>query len=222
MAFVKSWDKIASQRPDKYVAISTAVQNRIKKYYKRNSVLIYPPVDIKRFLSTKQSTRPVKDNYFLYVSRLIPYKKPDLVVKAFNLLGKKLLVVGKGSEKQKLEKMAKENIKFIDFLSDEDLALYYQNAEALVFPGEEDFGIVMVEAIASGTPVIAYEKGGALDIVKNGVNGIFLESQNLEELVKTVRKFDKGKFSKKNMRNSIEIFLKEKFQEGIRDVVAKL
>jgi glycosyltransferase involved in cell wall biosynthesis len=212
LSFVKMWDKVASQRPDLYIAISTAVKKRIKKYYGRNSVVVYPPVNLESF--KKEGKVKEKGDYYLYVSRLIPYKKPELAIKAFNILGKKLVVVGKGSEKNRLKKIAGRNIKFIDYLTDEKLAEYYKKAKALIFPGEEDFGIVMVESIASGTPVVAYAKGGALDIVKDRINGVLFSKQDAKTIIEAVNKVETLNFRRKDLLRTVEKFSKENFLEN--------
>ena len=232
---LRSWDKIAAQRPDVMVGISTAVQGRIKKYYERESEVIYPPVDIDRFKIL--DSRFKKRDYYLFVSRLIPYKRADLAVEAFNELGLPLKIVGTGSEEAKLKRIAKKNIEFFGFIDDSDLAKLYQGAKALIFPGEEDFGIVMVEALASGTPVIAYKAGGALDIVKEGKTGIFFESQEVGSLISAIKRFDEpvrqslaqqalaGGSTYKNMSldciKNAERFKKENFKERFLDLVKR-
>jgi len=209
LTYTKFWDKVAAQRPDDYIAISSAVKDRIKKYYGRGSKIIFPPVDINKFGDLKIKPHKEDGDYYLFFSRLIPYKKADLAIKAFNKLGKNLVVVGSGSEKNKVTKLAKKNIKFIDYLSDEELAGYYKGAKALVFPGEEDFGIVMVEALTAGTPVIAYGKGGSRDIVKDGENGILFDQQSVGGVVNAIERFEKLRIGRTKV---IVNFSKARFQ----------
>ena len=213
--YLKNWDFIASQRPDRMISISTEVKNRIKKYYKRDSEIIYPPVETNMFKSKASK----KKDYFLIVSRLVPYKKVDLVIEAFNELGYPLFVVGTGSQRKKLENMARENVRFLGHLTDKDLAGYYQGARAFFFPQEEDFGITAVEAQAAGTPVIAYGMGGAKDTVVDGVTGLFFDKQEKSDVIKAVRRFEKCKFNRKNLVENAERFSKDKFKKQFRQMI---
>jgi len=211
--YVEKWDEVAAQRPDVYIAISTEVQNRIKNYYKRDSKVIHPPVDIDKF---KYFSNVKKKDYYLLVSRLVPYKKVDLAIKAFNQLGKELVVVGTGSEEEKLKSKAVDNIKFVGEITDKQLARYYLEAKGLIFPQEEDFGIVAVEAISSGTAVIAYNKGGILDIVKSGVNGVLFDKQTKSGLVQAVKKFDTMIFTPPGVAETAREFSKDKFVDKLK------
>lgn len=231
VSYLRNWDRIAAQRPDVMVGISRAVQKRIKRYYKRNSSLIYPPVDLERFKigkilgknfsAAKKDKGAIGEAFYLFVGRLVPYKRVDLVIDAFNKLGYPLVVVGKGSEEKRLRSSAKENIRFVKDLSDEELAACYQKALALVFPGEEDFGLVVVESLASGTPVIAYKKGGALDIVEDGKTGVFFNSQKVEAIVEAVKRFESLSFKRKDLIESARRFSKERFKKEFLDLVNK-
>ncbi|MCH7641254.1 glycosyltransferase [Patescibacteria group bacterium] len=221
--YARYWDKIAAQRPDVYVAISTAVRKRIKKYYGRDSEVIYPPADIKKFKVSNVS-KLLKEDYFLYVSRLIPYKMADLAIEAFNELGFPLVIVGKGSEEIKFKSLAKGNIKFVSELTDRQLASYYQKARAFIFPQEEDFGIVAVEAQAAGTPIIAYKAGGALDTVIDPVKakltgqaatGVFFDNQDKDSLIGAVKRFNRLKFNSEELVKNAEKFSKEIFKNEI-------
>lgn len=209
--YMRRWDLIAAQRPDVYVSISTAVQKRIKKYYARDSKVIYPPANLERFRT--QGSRFKKESFFLCVSRLIPYKRADLAIEAFNELGLPLTIVGSGSEEKNLKKMAAGNIKFVGELTDEQLANYYKRCSGLIFPQEEDFGLVVVEAQAAGTPVIAYKAGGALDTVIAGKTGVFFEEQNKDSLIRAVNRFKKMKFDKNVLVKNAEKFSKERFKQ---------
>jgi len=215
--YLRMWDKIAAQRPDVMLSISKAVQERVTKYYDRDSLIIYPPVDTRNF--KVQDSKIKKEDYFLFVSRLVPYKKAGLAVEAFNNLGLPLVIIGAGSEEKKLRFLAKKNITFLKNLTDAELAHYYQNARSLIFPGEEDFGIVMVEAQAAGIPVVAYKKGGALDIITEGKTGLFFDEQSSESLIQAVRKLNKVKFIRENIVESTGKFSKEKFKKEFKKLV---
>lgn len=204
---MRIWDRIASARVDKYIANSSYVSDRIKKYYKRESTLIYPPVDLSFF-----RTHDKKSDYYLAVGRLISYKKFDLIIKTFNELMLPLKVVGDGPELKALKKMAKKNIEFLHNVSDEELRKIYQNAKALIYPQVEDFGITPLEAMASGTPVIAFAKGGSLETVKENVSGTFFNEQTEEALVKAVKKFNKKDWNSKNISQSVERFSTVRFK----------
>lgn len=205
--YLKKWDKIACQRPDLMVAISTAVRARIKKYYRRDSRIIFPPVDVEKFKGKR-----AKENYYLLVGRLVSYKRVDLAVKAFNRLGLPLVIVGTGREERKLKAMAKFNIKFVGSLTDDKLADYYRRCAALIFPQEEDFGIAAVEAQAAGAPVIAFKAGGALDTVIDGKTGVFFEKQTVGSLVAAIKKFKHLRFNGNDLAKNAEKFSKENFK----------
>lgn len=209
VGYLRKWDKIAAQRPDVMVGISNAVKARISKYYGRDSLVIFPPVDVNKFTSISP---PIRENFFLIVNRLVPYKRVDLAVAAFNQLGLPLVVVGTGSEERKLKAMAKSNIKFVGSLTDAGLAGYYRRCTALVFPQEEDFGIVTVEAQAAGAPVIAFKAGGALDTVIDGKTGVFFEKQTVVSLVRAIKKFKHLKFNGQDLTKNAGKFSKENFK----------
>jgi len=195
--YLRNWDKAAAQRPDKIISISTEVQSRIKKYYNRDSKIIFPPVDIDKFRRLKNSKA---EDYYLLVSRLVKYKKVDLAIKTFNKLGKKLIIVGTGREENRLKSMANKNIHFRSKLTDRELKDYYIKAKALIFPQIEDFGIVVIEAQAAGIPAIAFYQGGAKDTVVDGKTGIFFKKQNTQSLIDAVHRFEKKKFDPKLMQ----------------------
>ena len=230
--YVKMWDLVASKRPDIMVAISGEVKSRIKKYYKREADVIYPPVDVKKFnyknytnkksnLFKKHNKSLKKNGYYLLISRLEPYKKVDLAIRAFNKLGYKLVIVGVGSLEKKLKLIAGDNIIFKGFVKDSDLPGYYRNAKAFIFPQEEDFGLTAVEAQASGCPVIAFRKGGVLDTVEQNTSGVFFDKQEVDCLVDTVKQFEKMKFNKTLLLKSAERFSKDRFKQQIVDLIRK-
>lgn len=220
VAYLRKWDKVAANRPDVMIAISTEVKRRIKKYYNRDSEIIFPPVNTTSLHSAVVNRH--KKNYFLVVSRLVPYKRVDLAVEAFNQLDLSLVVVGTGSEEFKLKFRASRNIKFVGEASEKDLAKYYQGAQALIMPQEEDFGIAAVEAQATGTPVIAYKKGGALDTVIDGKTGVFFEKQTVENLIKAIKLFGNLAIKPEDCIENVKRFSKETFKRQLLAMVAKI
>jgi glycosyltransferase involved in cell wall biosynthesis len=191
--YLRMWDVTSSQRVDNFLCISRHVQHRIMKYYRRDSEVIYPPVEISRFRVGNK-----KGDFFLIVSSLVPYKNIRLAVEAFNRLGYPLRIIGRGPEEKRLRAIAKANIEFIGWQADEVVAKNYSACRALIFPGEEDFGIVPLEAMGCGRPVIAYGKGGILETVINydqsprpggDATGLFFHEQNVESLIAAVERF---------------------------------
>jgi len=217
--YLRKWDRLASQRPDCYLAISLNVKKRIKKYYGRESGVVYPPVDLNKF---KVKSLKLKDEngekYYLIVSRLVPYKKVDLVVKVFNKLGWNLKIIGGGSELRKLKRMAKSNIDFLGQLTDEQLISYYQNCRAVIFAQEEDFGLVPLEAQACGKPVIAFRAGGAAETIKDRITGVFFDQQTPESLIEAVKKTD---LMIKNSKLKSEDCRKQAEKFGMKEFLAK-
>jgi len=185
MTGLRAWDVTTSQRVDHFIAISQAVADRIRKYYRRDSAIIYPPVDTDAFTPSDEV-----DDYYLVVSRLIPYKRIDVAVDAFNQLGLPLWIVGDGRDRGALERRARSNIRFLGRLPDAEVKRLIARCRAFIFPGEEDFGITPLEAQAAGRPVIAYAGGGALETVVEGETGVFFHPQTPEALVEAVRRFD--------------------------------
>lgn len=183
---MRALDLESSKDVDVFIANSTVTQQRIKKYYHRPSTVIYPPVEVAKF------TPPPKGERHGYViwGRHVPYKRFDLAIKAANELGLDLTIAGTGPDTERLKSLAGPTIKFVGRISDEALVNLAHSSKAFLFPNEEDFGISAVEALAAGTPVIAYKKGGALDIVQEGETGIFFEKQTVEDLVKALRRFE--------------------------------
>jgi glycosyltransferase involved in cell wall biosynthesis len=199
-------------RVDHFIANSPVVAERIAKYYRRTSVVIPPPVEASRFLFDP-TTQP--EDYFLIVSRLLPYKRIDLAIQACNALQLPLLIGGSGRDEQRLKRMAGPTIRFMGRLSDDEVLHYYAHCRALILPGEEDFGITPLEAQASGRPVIAYGAGGALTSVVDGVTGKFIAAQTLESLSSTLVAFDEREYDPQAIRNHALEFDKPRFHRRV-------
>jgi len=217
MNYLRIWDRLAADRVDEFIGISHAVAQRIRKYYRREAAVIYPPVDTARYrLDTSIG------EYFLVVSRLVPYKRVDLAVAACSETGQSLLVVGDGPEYARLKQMAGPNVKFLGRLSDEEIAKLYAKCQAFIFPGNEDFGITPVEAQAAGRPVIAYRAGGALETVKEGVTGEFFDRQEADSLVQALKAFDPGKYKPADMVENARFFDVDSFKKQFSEYVQKV
>ena len=214
VSYLRVWDKEASYRVDEYIGISEFVRRRIKKYYERDSALIYPPVD-----TSKYSISPELGDYFLMVGRLVGYKKFDLAVKAFSAMELPLKIVGDGPERKKLERMAGKNIEFLGLVSDYKMPELYARAQAVIFPQEEDFGLVPLEAMASGRPVIAFRAGGVLETVHEGETGILFDQQTEIDLSLAVGKFQQTIFDSLKIREHALKFDINIFKEKIRGIL---
>ena len=217
MNYIRLWDEQAAQRVDQFIANSQFVAQRIKKYYHQDSEVIHPPVKTNLFYL---ADRP--DKYFLMVGRFLPYKRFDLAIESFNQLGLPLKIIGDGPEKKKLQKKAKSNIEFVGLVADEKLKDYYAHCQAFIFPQEEDFGITAVEAMAAGRPVIAYQAGGALEIVQPGITGLFFKEQTTDYLIETLRNFKLTDFDPNLIRKKAMEFDEERFKEKIREFILKV
>lgn len=215
--YMRMWDLMSASRVDYFIANSTEVKKRIEKHYKRDAIVINPPVRCNMF-----NISNVDRDYFLVLSRLVKYKRFDLAVEACSKLGKKLIVIGDGPEREKLEKLANENVTFLGRQPDEVVKKYLSECKALLFPGEEDFGIVPVEAQACGRPVIAYGKGGVLDSVIDGETGVFFEEQSVESLSKAIEKFETMVFSKEKIRENALSFDESVFQQKIKNYIEEV
>jgi glycosyltransferase involved in cell wall biosynthesis len=189
MHYLRLWDHATAQRPDVVIANSEHTRRRVEKYWRRKAEVIPPPVDVDRFAAAASAAHPPGD-YFLCAGQLMGYKRVDLAIDAFNELGLPLVIAGTGPELPALRRAANLNVTFQGWTSDDDLARTVAGCRALVFPGEEDFGIVPVEAMAAGRPVIAYRRGGALDSVVDGETGLFFDEQTPEALAAAVRRFE--------------------------------
>ncbi len=211
---LRIWDQLAAQRVNHFIANSHFVAQRIKNYYNRDSEVIYPPVDTENYFISKDL-----GDYYLVISRLKPYKKVDLVIKAFNKLNLPLKIIGTGEEESKLKKMAKSNIEFLGPVNEEKKREYLSKCVAFINPQEEDWGITPVEAMASGRPVIAYGAGGVLETVLDDQTGKFFNEQSWEALIDTILKFKPEKFDPNFIKQHAEQFNTKFFYTRIKNFV---
>ena len=215
---IRLWDASTANRVDHYVANSRYIARRIKKTYGKPSDVIYPPVDVDKF-----ALREAKEEFYLTASRMVPYKKIDLIVEAFSQTDKKLLVIGDGPDMAKIKSKAGKNVELLGFASDETMADLMGRAKAFVFAAEEDFGITPVEAQACGTPVICFGRGGARETVLDGESGLYFMEQNTKELLAAVAKFEQNydKFEPTKIRENSLKFSRTRFEADIKSYVEK-
>lgn len=213
---LRKWDFLAAQRPDVYVSNSRYVANRLRKYYRRESVTIYPPVETDKF-----SIADRQGDYFLIGGRLVAYKRYDYAIKAFNRMRMPLKVFGDGPELKRLKKAARPNIEFLGRVSDEERTRLFQGCRAFLFPQVEDAGITPVEAMACGRPVIAFRAGGALETVVEGVTGEFFDFEEWEAMADKIVRFDESKYDPQAIRQHAEKFSRERFRREIRAAVER-
>lgn len=213
---LRKLDYKAAQKVDYFIANSTHIKNDINKYYNRDSEIIHPPVDIDRFNGPSK----IKREGFVTVGRQVPFKKTDLIIEACNKLSLPLKVIGRGPEHEKLKKLAGPTVDVIDDASDIEVANYMKNAKAFIFASFEDFGITPVEALASGTPVIAYKAGGALDYI-NKETGMFFDGQTIESICIALKKFN-NTYDPKKIRDSAKKFSKKEFKAIFKDYISNL
>lgn len=204
---------------DVFIANSTVTQERIKKYYKKPSTVIHPPVNIDRFTPPPAASAPQRHGYVLW-GRHVPYKRFDLAIQACNQLGAGLTVIGSGQDTERLKKLAGPTIKFTGRISDEELVKQAQQSKGFLFPNEEDFGISAVEALAAGTPVIAYGKGGVLDIVQDGETGVLFDQQTVASLIESIKRFETLSFQPATLHRKSKRFAPSLFDMKIRKVVS--
>jgi glycosyltransferase involved in cell wall biosynthesis len=228
--YVRMWDKSAADRVDYFIANSQNTADKIKKFYGQESKVIYPPVDVvtassplasgERNNPTRNSTVP-EESYFLIVSRLSVYKKIDIAIKAFNKLELPLIIIGEGEDEKRLRKMAEKNIKFLGFQPEEKIAQYYQNCQAFIFPGEDDFGIAPVEAMAFGKPVLAYRRGGVTETVVEGITGEFFDDQIPEILADGIRRIKNNynNYDPEKIKEHAKKFSRERFEKNIKEFI---
>lgn len=211
---LRMWDRMSAVRVDKFIANSSTVAKRIRKYYERASDVIYPPVDCSQFYISEKAS-----NYYLAGGRLVAYKRFDLVIEVFNRLGWPLIIFGTGPYEDRLRKMAKNNIQFLGHVSDDEKTKLLSECLAFIHPQLEDFGLLPLEAMASGRPVIAYGRGGALESVADGKTGIFFPEQTWEALLDTVINFKPEQYEPRTIRAWAEQFDLKKFNARLQEYV---
>ncbi|TXH08310.1 MAG: glycosyltransferase family 4 protein [Candidatus Moraniibacteriota bacterium] len=216
---IRLWDKASADRVDHFIANSEFVRARIAKYYRKESDVIHPPVEVARFRVASASG--VK-GYYLMVGRLIAYKRHDIAIEAFNRMKLPLKIIGRGPELERLKKLAGPTIEFLGRVPDEELPKYYAECQAFIFPQEEDFGIVAEEAFASGRPVIAYRGGDIVEHLEEGKMGEFFDEQTADALVHAMERFRGRSYDSALIRSKAERFDKERFKARISDLVEHL
>jgi glycosyltransferase involved in cell wall biosynthesis len=217
--YLRRWDVRTAVNPHRFIAISKNVRNRIREIYHRDSDLIYPPVETSTLAISRRD-----DGYFLIVSALVPYKRVDLAVEAFNRTGDRLIVVGDGPEAAKLRKMAGPRVEFTGWLPDSRVRDLYAGCKAVIFPGEEDFGIVPVEAMACGKPVVAFARGGALETVldiPDLTTGVLFQEQSVESLVAAVHKCKERQFEPEALRRYALGFDREIYKSRMKEYILR-
>ena len=212
--YLKRWDISSAERVDRWIAISENVAARIRKVYNKDAEIIYPPVDADFFTPGGEP-----GGYHLVVSALVPYKRIDLAVKAFNELRWPLKIVGVGPERERLKSMSGSNIEFLGWRPDDEIKDLYRGCRAFIFPGEEDFGITPLEAQACGRPVIAYGRGGALETVRAGETGVFFQSQEAGALAEAVRHAASSHFDTESLRKNALRFARARFKERLKSYI---
>ena len=213
---LRTWDAESADRPDKLLAASKDVQRRIELYWRRESEVVYPPVDDFWLQGSFGGTQRETPNYFLIVSTLVSYKNIELAIEACNKLKLPLKIVGEGPHKKELQRLAGPTVEFYGYRQRDELGDLYADATAVIFPGQEDFGLVPLEAAACGTPVIAYRAGGALETIIDGATGCFFDEQTPESLSDVLQNFDRNRYSSDDCKNRAKEFSRKQFEEKIR------
>lgn len=221
LTILRMHDFSAAQRIDYLIGNSKNVANRIKKFYRRDADVIYPFAELARFINEPLSGSGTGE-YFLVISRLASHKRVDLAIAACTSLGLSLKIIGAGPERESLEKAAGESIEFLGYLSDDEVVTYLKDCRAFIYPQEEDFGITALEAQALGKPVIAFNKGGAIETVEDGKTGIFFEAQTVDALCEALRNFEQHQFDNAYIREHAKKFSKERFEKELSKFVLEV
>ena len=220
LTYLRAWDQVASQRADYWIANSAFVATKIRKVYKKDADIIYPCVDTDKFL--KKDFVPKEKEYFLVVSRLLSYKRIDLAIRACEMEGKNLVIIGDGPDRSRLEKLAGPHTRVLGWLTDDEVVGYYQNCLALIFPGVEYFGITPLEALAAGKPVIAARNGGCLESLIEGVTGVFFTPGNMEDLVARIHEFQEDRYQKNELLSRAQKFSVGQFQKQFSSYITRI
>jgi glycosyltransferase involved in cell wall biosynthesis len=214
---LRAWDRNAARQPDQFVANSNVVARRIESIYERHAVIIPPPIDVDRFRPS-----PRQGDYFLVLSRLVAYKRIDLAIAACNRLGRQLKIIGSGPDRERLEAMAGPTVSFLGRLSDDETQCYVSECQALLFPGEEDFGMVPLEVASAGRPTIAFRAGGATETLEEGLTGLLFDKQDVDSLVAAMEEFDSCEWSPSLLRSHAARFDIRVFRERFRQLLEGL
>jgi glycosyltransferase involved in cell wall biosynthesis len=215
---LRRWDLKASKNPDFFAANSTHTKSEIKQFYKREAIVVFPPIDIDRFKVAKEYPR----KGYVTAGRQTPYKRTDLIVNACTKLNVPLTVIGRGPEHEKLKKLAGPNVTFLTGVTDEEMPKHIASAKAFLFAAYEDFGVTPVEALAAGTPVIAYKDGGALDYVVEGKTGMFFPEQTVDSLCKAILESEEISFNHKAIQKHAATFAPSVFRDKLTELVEKV
>ncbi len=222
MNYIRLWDKVSSDRVDKFIANSNFVAKRIKKYYHKDSIVIHPPVDTESFfVRNDHDNTALPERYFLMVGRLIAYKRHAIAIQAFNKMRLPLKIIGRGPEMDRLKKIAGPTIEFLGRVEDSELKKYYETCSAVIFPQEEDFGIVAIEALASGRPLIAYRGGDVPEHMEENKMGVFFDKQTPEDIIGAVSKFEKLTFNREYISSRVAKFNRENFKARMKEFIEK-
>ncbi|WP_420642983.1 glycosyltransferase [Candidatus Leptofilum sp.] len=216
LTYLRQWDRLAADRVDHFVAISQEVRRRIAKVYRRKSDIIYPPVDTARFTPCSDV-----EDYYLLVGRLVPYRRIDLLIEAFNKMKRPLRIAGTGRDRARLEALAGPTIQFLGYVPDEELPQLLSKCHAFMFPGEEDFGIAPIQAMAAGRPVIAYAAGGALETIVEGITGTLFAEQSAPAIIQAVEGFDAASVDSEQIRHHAKQYDVTHFKTQIQALVAE-
>ncbi|MEI6587812.1 MAG: glycosyltransferase [Candidatus Moraniibacteriota bacterium] len=214
MNYIRVWDRFSADRPNKIIANSNFIARRIVKYYKRDSLVINPPITLSNFYISDKT-----EGYFLMVGRFMAYKRFDIAIEAFNKLKLPLKILGRGPELKRLKKIAGPNIEFLGRVSDKELSRCFSRCRAFIFPQEDDFGIVAIEAMASGRPLIAYRGGDIPEHIEEGKTGIFFENQTPQDIIEAVERFRDNDYDPNYIREKVSKFDKKFFKEKIKKYI---
>lgn len=214
---LRAWDYAAARQPDHFIANSRTVADRIQRTYGRTAEVIHPPIDLQRFRPASE-----QEDYYLILARLISYKRIDLAVEACSKLGRRLLVIGDGPDRARLEGLAGPSVRFLGRLSDEEVEYYVARCQALLFPGEEDFGMAPLEVAAAGRPTIAFRAGGAVETILDGETGLFFDNPTAQSLSDAITRFERQSWSKARIRRHAQRFGINVFQQRMREFLSRI